>query len=861
MIIKDYVCEAGRKISRKESSKTGFGSYNEDFVEYRDHQYVLVLDGSSGLGPKPEKGFGGKSSPAQWFVQAFAEAVKRNIDGLIPTEKLLKRCIDEVKTEYDKVIETLNGVSAEKQSDENGEKQNSGEIRAEAASGRNGEIMEPSASMALVRKIDGIIEVTVLGDITVGVKTQDGRIRVIERGDVEACDNKVIELINVKKKKTPKRHVSEIVKDADVRALLEENRSRMNSGREDGYLILGFDKRAIELATQESITFIDAYAPNATDAEAAKIIDSMLIMSDGFASHYKKYGRSLGKIESLWLRADFDRLKYIYKDLRREEKGDPYCDKYPRFKKSDDASAVHVHFMSRFYVEDREKQKTTLNVKFFRLKGRVHTARMYLGITRPAVVTLLSVPFALYDFFTGKLFADKAIEDKLMENASSTQSLIHFNWLGVMIFGIALVYLIVSIILKYRKSAGTTVIVDRNEIRESVLEGLRPGDKEEKDGFEIKKFFNGISDEYYMDSAELNRWLQNGGTITYALNKRNYELPEAVKGLVPAIMEKAFSHNRLMYNSRLLRQASHLEPGGKKVMLQPAKYFAGQCSHEIVYKEFILPGGIGKGFAGKELLCDGNKRLIDLDYSMSANFLGASTIVITRDKRIIIGKQAQYSVANKGRFAPSGSGSVDYADIKKARKYFARKTDDRDHKLTFNEILEFAMVREFCEECAYDLKNSMKTMKTRIIGYTRLIERGGKPDYFGLSYIDEDSAVIGKKIEKRERGLVDRLLTIHFDDKDEIIDKLEQFCDRYIYGVDTPEGRIPVKEKRISIQIRLITQYLKDMRKDGKFDEMIDELSGGALMRKNVDEMIDELSDGALMRKNEIEGTDDHPDT
>ncbi len=464
MIIKDYVCEAGKKISGKETSSTKFESYNEDFVDFLDHQYILVLDGSSGLGPKFENGFGGKSSAAQWFVQKFAAAVKRNIDGLISTDVLLKRCIREVKTEYYEIIEKLQEGSASSDCDATNSQR----------------IMEPSASMALVRKIDGEVEVTFLGDITIGVKTQDGRISVIERGDVEVCDNKVLDLIGVKKKNSPERHVSDIMKDDDVQKLLVENRGRMNNGRDDGYLILGFDESVIDRAVQEAKKYDDVYDPDATGTKASKIINSMLIMSDGFAAHYQKYGRSRGELESLWRRADYEKLKYIYKDLRREEERDPYCDKYPRFKKSDDASAVNVHFLSRFYVDEREKQKTNLNVHFHRFKGRIHTARMYLGITKPAIVTMLVAPFALYDFITGRLFADRAIEDALKENELTNQSLIRFNWLGVMIFGISLIYLVISIVTKYRKSAGNTAIVSRKEIREAVQKDLLPSDIEKK---------------------------------------------------------------------------------------------------------------------------------------------------------------------------------------------------------------------------------------------------------------------------------------------------------------------------------------------------------------------------------------------
>ena len=68
MLIKNYCCEAGRRMGSKYSDGAGFESYNEDLVAYRDHQYVLVLDGSSGLDKDADVDFGEYCSSAQWFV-------------------------------------------------------------------------------------------------------------------------------------------------------------------------------------------------------------------------------------------------------------------------------------------------------------------------------------------------------------------------------------------------------------------------------------------------------------------------------------------------------------------------------------------------------------------------------------------------------------------------------------------------------------------------------------------------------------------------------------------------------------------------------------------------------------------------
>lgn len=793
MLIKDYYCEAGRKSGPDKSDDGEVKSYNEDFVAYRDHQYVLVLDGSSGLDKEAGVEYDGYNSSAQWFVQKFALTLRERIDEMIPTTELLKGCIREVKEAYQGLLKT--------------------DQKSEAA------VIEPSASLALVRKLDGKIEVTLLGDITVGVRTHDGEVKVLEQTDVARYDNKVIELIG--KKKKPGHHVCDIVNDDEVQKLLRENRNRKNTP--DGYWILGLDEEAVDHALVE--TFIDRYIPDAPGELAGRIIDSMLILSDGFADYYKKYKKDYvrarenylrsveayksemdktGGMDVLWNRAECDNLRNICRDLRRWEEQDAYCDRYPRFKKSDDASAVLVHFLSRSYVEDHEKQKISFNVRRHRVLGKIQAAWMYLGITKPAIIAALAVPFTIYDFLREKLISAPSVKD------TSSDTTFSFYWLGVVIFIVAVVYMILSIRRKYRRSAFGTAVISRSEIREKVQKDLKPSEAESKSGFEIKRFFNGVSEELYMDSTRFNQMLQDEkNKITFSLRKRGYELPEDVKPLVPAVMEKAFSGNRLIYNSSLLRQASHIDVDerNKKVILQSAKYFAGQCSHEIVYKEFVQPDDISVSFKGSSLLCDKDKTLYDLDYSTCANFLGASTLVFTNDGRIIIGKQAVHSAANKDRFAPSGSGSVDLADIKRARKYYGGD-------VSFNDVLKFTMTREFCEECGYSLENTKDKMKTYLIGYVRLIERGGKPDYFGFSTLNESSDVLQQHIDESEKGLVDRMVTLRCNKLSEVVDKLEEFCNKYIYGTEAP---------RISIQLYLILQYLKQMKEDGKLSKLEEE--------------------------------------
>ncbi len=67
--------------------------------------------------------------------------------------------------------------------------------------------------------------------------------------------------------------------------------------------------------------------------------------------------------------------------------------------------------------------------------------------------------------------------------------------------------------------------------------------------------------------------------------------------------------------------------------------------------------------------------------------------------------------------------------------------------------------------------------------------------------------MLQRRIDESEKGLVDRIVTLRYKDKSEIVDTLEKFCNKYIEGA---------KVARISIQLYLILQYLKEMvRGDG----------------------------------------------
>ena len=234
-------------------------------------------------------------------------------------------------------------------------------------------------------------------------------------------------------------------------------------------------------------------------------------------------------------------------------------------------------------------------------------------------------------------------------------------------------------------------------------------------------------------------------------------------------------------------------------------YYSGQCTHEIVYKKFYSLRKIGKIFDGKKLLVDDENVLYPLEYSRCANFLGASTLLITQDNKILIARQGTYSKANPNKYVPTGSGSVEWK-----KDYTNVNTEN------LCDVIIHAMDRELREEWNLPGRKRLK-INTKLIGYARLIERGGKPDYFGLSYTPNSFAEIkcmlnGKGfISKKEKGLQnDNYYLLSFNDDKQIIEELKRFCDE--------------EKEQLSIQVHIILEIMEQMKQDEFFYNFLNNL-------------------------------------
>lgn len=190
--------------------------------------------------------------------------------------------------------------------------------------------------------------------------------------------------------------------------------------------------------------------------------------------------------------------------------------------------------------------------------------------------------------------------------------------------------------------------------------------------------------------------------------------------------------------TELKLQDGHLEP----VSVQRTTYFDGIVTNESAMVELVRRSHpqLEPVYSGMSYNFPRNV-LPTCDASVSSNQIGVSTIALTRDFRLVIQEQGSDNAIYPGKQGPSGSGSADWADVK--------------GRTSFNDLIVTAARRELIEECGLNL-DDVQSMK--ILGYGRLMNRGGLPEFYCIAKLACDFNRVG--VVRAERHLVERHLSI-----------------------------------------------------------------------------------------------------
>ena len=271
------------------------------------------------------------------------------------------------------------------------------------------------------------------------------------------------------------------------------------------------------------------------------------------------------------------------------------------------------------------------------------------------------------------------------------------------------------------------------------------------------------------------------------------------KQLLYSIVKRKLAKGTIIFNGTMVKLGTDLLIDDDKVridnkqeiVVQKTDYFSNITSNDIVYTQ-AFETDFSKLYKGQDMTIDSAGSLYDLSYSPAANIIGVTTLAITSDGYAILNVQSNSNDVNNGRLVPSGSGSADFddllnksgknADIKAAKKELKKarnslkttrktvlccnaktrvgdKTEPSDYSNYYKERDEYknklneyryltSMRRYECSLNAFLIKGMQRELKeesylsdddikcTHVCGYIRILDRGGKPDFFGITLLN-----------------------------------------------------------------------------------------------------------------------------
>ncbi len=211
----------------------------------------------------------------------------------------------------------------------------------------------------------------------------------------------------------------------------------------------------------------------------------------------------------------------------------------------------------------------------------------------------------------------------------------------------------------------------------------------------------------------------------------------------------------IAFNGKVVRLSTDLVPAhlDTVVTVQRASYFDNICSNHLTRTRIRRVGGPQDAddsfFARYVVGPDGALR--DLaDQSRLANIVGVSTLAFVGEDVLIVNQSAR-SGASKDLLAPSGSGSLEPRDGLGA---FAPDT--------LQALVRRGMERELREECNLPADT---VLQTRLTGFARWLEFGGKPEFLGVTRIrsGQEATALHRGVSRAERPFAGTVTAVRLD--------------------------------------------------------------------------------------------------
>lgn len=159
--------------------------------------------------------------------------------------------------------------------------------------------------------------------------------------------------------------------------------------------------------------------------------------------------------------------------------------------------------------------------------------------------------------------------------------------------------------------------------------------------------------------------------------------------------------------------------GKYRWILCKGSYYCGYLTN-FIFSKYIA----GEHYALYPPINATNSSIKTLSNSDFSDHIGVSTLLYSSDGYVVVFRQAGYSGYSAGKLAPSGSGSMDYADYQ----------GDSDLKAVVIRAAERELVQETSLEKRHDWDG---VFSTKVLSFYRDMERGGKPEFCCITKIDK----------------------------------------------------------------------------------------------------------------------------
>ncbi|GAB3573012.1 hypothetical protein GCM10027445_31490 [Amycolatopsis endophytica] len=218
-----------------------------------------------------------------------------------------------------------------------------------------------------------------------------------------------------------------------------------------------------------------------------------------------------------------------------------------------------------------------------------------------------------------------------------------------------------------------------------------------------------------------------------------YHLPAELKATAPYVLPLR-ARGRLLFNGKVVGMRGEPLPSvgnGAPIRLHRTRFFDAQCSNELATLRIARRDSDQVFDLRQRMMVDTAGRLRTLAESPLADIVGVSTVAVTTDGWVPLVIQSDRNSASQSLLAPSGSGSLEPRDL---------GGDD------LHEIVRAGMERELCEETG--LRRN-EIVRTTVVGFARWMDRGGKPEFFGLTEL----SVSRRELATRRPGSAERDFT------------------------------------------------------------------------------------------------------